>query len=300
MKKIFLTTAVMFAALSMSAQLATVTSVDRVNTESAIEKPVISADGSFVVGYAPQAAAIVKIDAVSGATSTVMEGKNLYGLRLTGDNQSVVFTRANYDKKHMRKNSLEAVSLTGGKSQVLVKPTRKLNAGVSISGSTVAAVENGRVKVRTLGATASTPTPVASISYGHLQVTVDGETKTIDPQGRGSYLWPSVSPDGTKVVYWLVGKGCFVANLDGSDAKAMGNLRAATWAGNDMVVGMDMRSTTQEADNSAIVAKRISDGVRQQLTSDDVVALFPSASADGSRIAFTTPEGAVYIISLTK
>ncbi len=300
MKKIFLTTAVMFAALSMSAQLATVTSVDRVNTESAIEKPVISADGSFVVGYAPQAAAIVKIDAVNGATSTVMEGKNLYGLRLTGDNQSVVFTRANYDKKHMRKNSLEAVSLTGGKSQVLVKPTRKLNAGVSISGSTVTAVENGRVKVRTLGATASAPTPVASISYGHLQVTVDGETKTIDPQGRGSYLWPSVSPDGTKVVYWLVGKGCFVVNLDGSDAKAMGNLRAATWAGNDMVVGMDMRSTTQEADNSSIVAKRISDGVRQQLTSDDVVALFPSASADGSRIAFTTPEGAVYIISLTK
>ena len=40
---------------------------------------------------------------------------------------------------------------------------------------------------------------IAPASAAEIGVTVDGKTTTIDPQGRGSYLWPALSPDGT----WL-------------------------------------------------------------------------------------------------
>lgn len=301
MKKLLLTAAVIMASLTASAQLFTVGSIDRLAGDTRVEKSVISPDGSFVVGYAPANHAIMKIDASNGSSAKVAEGEGLYNLRLTGDQNTVIFTRPTVNKKHMRYISLEAASLADGKVQVLVKPTRRLNHGIAVAGSTVTAVENGKVRTKTLvKGEKSQSAPVASISYGHLQVTNNGKTVTIDPQGRGSYLWPSVSPDGTKVLYWLVGRGCFVANLDGSDARSLGNLRSAVFCGNDMVVGAAQRGNDQVIAESRLVAKRIADGTTQMLTDENTIALDPSASADGSRISFTDLEGAVYIINIVK
>lgn len=300
MKKILLSAAVILASLTASSQVVTVGNTERLG-DVRVEKPIISADGSFVVGYSNDKHAIMKIDAASQQATSITEGEALYNLRITDDQSNVVFTRPTLNKKHMRYISLEAVSLNDGKVQVLVKPTRRLNHGVSISGSTVTAVENGKVRTKTLvKGVASQSRPVASVSYGHLQVTVDGKTTTIDPQGRGSYLWPSVSPDGTKVLYWLVGKGCFVANLDGSEAVSLGSLRSPAFMGNDIVVGAYQEGNDQVLTLSKLVAKRISDGATQELTGEEMLALNPSASADGSRVAFTDGEGQVYIINFVK
>lgn len=301
MKKLLLSAAVILASLTVSAQVVSVKSIDAVPGDARVEKATISADGSFVVGYNPASQAIVKIDAASGQSQSVATGVDLYNVRLSGDQQNVVFTRPSYNKKHMRHVSLEAASLADGKVQVLVKPTRNLSHGVALSGSTVSAVEKGKVRTKTLvKGEKSVSAPFASISFGHLQITRDGKTVTIDPQGRGSYLWASVSPDGQKVVYWLVGRGCFVANLDGSDAQSLGNLRAAVFAGNDMVVGCEQLGNDQVIEKSDLVICRISDKARQTLTAKGVFAFDPSANAEGSSIAYTDANGRVYLVNLTK
>lgn len=300
MKKIIYTAAMMLVSLSMGAQVVTVGSVDKVNTTGSIDKPAISADGSFVVAYMPQSGGIVKITP-DGKTTTVAEGQGLYGLAVTEDGNSVVFNRRTYNKQHLGYTSLEVADLNTGAVKTMVKPTRQLNAGVSVSGSTVTAVEKGKTRAKSFGAGKTMSAPVASISYGHLQVTNNGKTETIDPQGRGSYIWPSVSPDGTKVVYWLVGGGCYVCNLDGSDVQRVGGLRAAVWAGNDMIIGMDEREgMNQEVTASSLVVYRLSDGATQTLTDDTVKAQYPAASKDGSKVAFTTPDGQLYMMTLTK
>lgn len=300
MKKFIYTAAMMLASMAMSAQVVTVGSVDRINPGMSIDKPAISADGSFVVAYAPSQGAIVKITP-DGKTATVAQGENLYGLAVTADGGNVVFTRPTYDKNHLRKNSLEVADINTGAVTVMVKPTRQLNAGVSVAGSTVTAVEKGRVRSKSISADKTAAAPVASISYGHLQVTVDGKTTTIDPQGRASYIWPSVSPDGTKVVYWMVGGGCYVCNLDGSDAKNLGALRAAVWAGNDMIIGMDeLEGNNQEVTESSLVVCRLADGATQRVTDKTVKAQYPAASADGTKVAFTTPDGQLYMMTLKK
>lgn len=299
MKKLLLSTAVILASLTASAQLVTVQSVDRVGTTT-VEKPVIAKDGSFVVGYTAESSAIVKIDLASGQTEQVAEGEGLYNLRITDDNSSVLFTRPTM-KKNLRYVSLEAADIASGKVSVCVKPTRKLNHGIAISGSTVTAVENGKVRTKTLSSgTKSEAAPFASISYGHLQVTVDGKTTTIDPQGRGSYLWPSVSPDGTKVVYWLAGRGCYVANLDGSDPQHIGALRSPIFLDNETIVGTLTADDGHVITESTLVARRISDLVSQKLTSSDVIALHPSADATGKHVAFVNENGELFIITINK
>ena len=169
-------------------------------------------------------------------------------------------------------------------------------AGAAVSNREVKAVNDGKVTKKAINknADATTERPVVAIRYGHL--TVNGNA--IDPQGKASYLWPSLSPDGTKVVYWCVGKGCFVSDLNGKNVQPVGAIRAAVWAGNDALVGMQPKDNGEYVTESKIVAYDLKTGERQVLTSDDMIAVYPSATA--TRVSFTDPDGNLYYMDINK
>ena len=62
----------------------------------------------------------------------------------------------------------------------------------------------------------------------------------------------------------------------------------------------EVEGFNQQVTASSLRLYDLTSGVSQTLTDESVKAQFPSASADGSRIAFTTPEGELYILTLTK
>lgn len=298
MKKFFMTAAAVLAFLTASAQFVTVESVTKLDGVLS-EKAAISPDGSFVVTNT--ANALKKVNIADGSQTTIVDGAGLYNFAVSADGSSVVYTRPSYNSKHLRYNALEAVNLDNGSVKTIVKATRSLAHGYATTAGTVNAQEKGKVRSVALGNAKAVKAPFAAINFGHLDVTVNGKTSTIDPQGRGSYIWASVNPAGTRVCYWLVGKGCFTCNLDGSDVRSHGKLRAAVWAGNDMLVGQEEKNVqAQQLEASAIVALDVNTNETQKLTDDSVIALYPSASADGKRVAFTTPTGEVYIINLRK
>ena len=298
MKKLFITAAAMMAFAVCGAQLVTVESVQRVGNALG-EKAVISPDGQFVVTNTMTS--LKRVNVSDGTEKVIANGEGLYNYAVSSDGATVVYSRPQFKKNHLRYVSLESVDATGSAPKVLVKASRKLGSGYSLSNGSLNAVENGKLRTKALGAAKATAAPVASINYGHLDVTVNGKTTTIDPQGRGSYIWPSISPDGTRVCYWLIGGGCFTCNLDGSDVKSHGALRAATWAGDNMLVGMDeVEGDSQKVASCSIVALDVNTNRTQKLTDDTVIATYPSASADGSRIAFTTPAGEIYVINVVK
>lgn len=297
MKKIFIAVAVLVASLTVNADVFNVGTIQKVENIGNIEKPVLSIDGSFVVANGVKG--LEKVNLADGTTQTVAEGAGLYDVAITPDGSKVVYTRPSFNNKHMRYTSLESVSLENGKKEVLVKASRNMSAGAAVTNGTVSAVANGRMQKKAIGADKNDVRPVVSIYQGHLQVTRDGKTVNIDPQGRGSYLWPQLSPDGTKIVYWCVYRGCFVCDLDGSNAKPLGELRAAVWAGDNAVVGMKTASDDEGAVvASSLVAADIATGELQTLTSDNVVAMFPTATAN--RIAFNDIEGNLYYFDINK
>lgn len=296
MKKLFITAAAMLAFVVGNAQLVTVNSIDRVG-DVTCAKVTMSPDGEYVV--ANTGSSLNRVNIADGQSTVLTTGANLTGVTIGADG-TVAYVRPSFDKKHLRHVSLEAIT-PAGQQVVVVKPTRQLGAGVTVANGTVNGIAKGKAQAKAVNGGKTVKAPVAAINYGHLDVTVDGKTRTIDPQGRGSYLWPSVSPDGTKVCYWLVGRGCFTCNLDGTDVKSHGPLRAAVWAGDHMLVGMDeLEDTNQEVVASSIVALDPATNTVQKLTDDSIIAQFPSASADGSRIAFTDIHGQVYVINITK
>jgi Tol biopolymer transport system component len=193
------------------------------------------------------------------------------------------------------------VNLANGKETTLVAPSRNLQ-GFNVVGNRVNAVNKGKLSTKALSATAAAEAPVASISRGALLVTVNGVTRNISPQGTAgqSYLWPSVSPDGKKVLYYLVGAGAYVCNLDGSNAVKVGSVRAAQWYDNNVIVGMQDQDNGEVVTASKLVAVNAAGTIKQDLTQVSSMAMYPSVAGNGAKISFVTPAGELFIMNVNK
>lgn len=298
MKNLFVLLAVAAGTIVSPAQVVNVGSPEKV--VSGATQAVISPDGRYVVTVADTE--ISKVNLKDLKRERLAEGNGLYGVTISGDGATVAFCRPSFSEDHLRHVSLETVNTASGARKVVVAPTRTLNTGVAFVGNTVNAVSDGRRRTANIVGSAVHTAPVASISYGHLVITdTDGNSRNLDPQGPGSYLWPQISPDGQRVVYRLSGEGTFTCRLDGSDVRPAGQeLLAAVWAGNDLLVGMTQTDDTYRVTSSALVAVDPADGSSQQITATPMGAAFPSATADGKKVAFTTLSGDVYIMNISK
>lgn len=297
MKKIFITAALICSGFMANAQLIDVESVQQVNLDSKVivNKPTISPDGTFAVVSDLGSSALNRVDLATGRVSLITNNGSGVDLQISEDGQTVVYRQVTTDKKHLRHTAVRSHNLASGAEQEILKPSRNLN-GVAINGTEVVVIEKGRAKAKNLGKN-KIARPVVSIQEGHLNITVNGKTRTLDPQGRSSYLWPALSPDGTKIVYWVAYEGCFVCDLDGSNPVRLGELRAARWIDNNTIVGQCDHDNGEYILESQLIASDLS-GKRQILTDASVIALNPSVSADGKKIAFSTDKGELFVINI--
>ena len=125
----------------------------------------------------------------------------------------------------------------------------------------------------------------------------NGLTTTLAPNGSHlSYIWPSVSPDGTKLCYYVCGNGCWVSNIDGSNPQYIAHAcRAAQWYDNNTIVAMADEDDGHFMTASRIVAYTL-DGKMQVLTNDSMIAVEPYA-ANGA-VVFSTLDGEVYMLNV--
>ena len=143
-----------------------------------------------------------------------------------------------------------------------------------------------------------TQLPVEQQNSGSYGLILRVPYEMISPNGQegASYLWASVSPNGTKVCYYYVSGGCYVADIDGSNPVFVGNIRAAKWLNDLTVVGMHDIDNGEYVTSSKLIAASIDGKVKQELTTDSSMAMYPSAEAN--RIAYSTPKGELFIINL--
>ena len=162
---------------------------------------------------------------------------------------NVTYREITYAADHARLASLVRYDLTNAAKTTLVKSTRDMQ----------------RARVR--GAIA----PKVAIQNGELVITVGTTTKVLSPNGQGlSYLWPSLSPDGKKIVYYVSG-AVWTCNVDGSNVQRIGNFRAPQWYNNNVVVGMNDIDDGHIVTASSIVAYTL-DGKKSQSRDQCMIA----------------------------
>ncbi|MBO4871399.1 MAG: hypothetical protein J5565_05400 [Muribaculaceae bacterium] len=290
-------------AFSGMAQILNVSSIEKVNVPENRDNVVaaISPAGDYLLLTSSSNKGLTKFDLNTQQSTAVTDVPGAgFDVMISDDGQSIVYRENSFTANHLRMVALQSKNLRTGATTMLVEPTRDLE-GVAIQNATAVAIDGGRMKAHALnGASASVQRPVLSIKNRQLMITENGDTRVFSPMGTDhSYLWASVSPDGSKVVYFIAGNGTWVCDINGQNSKRLGILRAPQWLGNDVIVGMFDEDDGEFIYASKIIASDLN-GNQQELTGGNVVAMYPHVDASGSKIAFSTPAGEAYIINVTK
>ena len=297
MRKILFALALGFSLTAM-AQVINVTSIEKVNLPEQAAVAAISPQGDYLLLTSATNQGLTKFDLSTNQTQMLSSAPSAgHNVKISPDGQTVVYREGSFNAKHLRYSSLKSVNLTTGATQVLVKPTRDLQ-GYAVDATSAGIVNKGKYSKKAIANAKAKNLPVLSINKGQLMITIDGKTRKLSPNGDNySYMWASISPDGTKVLYYQAAHGTYVCNLDGSNVRKVGKMRAPVWYDDNTVLGMLDLDDGEFIYASTIVAATL-DGVTQVLTNGSTIATYPHAAA--GKIAFSTPAGEAFIIHVTK
>lgn len=118
------------------------------------------------------------------------------------------------------------------------------------------------------------------------------------PERDVNYCWSSLSPDKRHLMF-VAGNDAYVSNLDGSGLVNLGRLHAPVWRDNEFVVGMEDKDDGSRFIASEIVIVGIDGNNRQQLsTTSSEIKMFPSVNADGTKVAYHSTEGKIYLMTI--
>ena len=276
MKKIILSLALAVSMMA-SAQVFEVGQLTKLNTPTDTDVKVagVSADGSYVLITSGSNQGLRRYDVATGKTTTITTAAGAgYNVQISKDGQELVYRETSFDKQGLRKNNIIRHDLATAKTATVAKGQRDMmamaNTGANVS---------------------------VSINDRKIVLKKNGKNIVLAPNGSNeSYIWPSVSPDGTKLCYYVCGNGCWVANLDGSGKQYIGHgVQAAKWYDNNTLVAMDAEDDGHFTTASAIVAYTL-DGKKQVLTNGSMIAMYPYVA--NNLVVFSTLEGETYMLNV--
>ncbi|MGN1246939.1 MAG: hypothetical protein ACI4UN_09915 [Muribaculaceae bacterium] len=296
-KQLFLSMALALSAAA-AAQVLEVESVTPLKLQGAGRSVVtgVSPKGDYLLLSDAQLNGLAKYDLATNRIEVISQARSA-GLNaaVSADGSCVAYREDSF-KGGLRYTDVKVRSFATGTTKQLLKGARNVN-GVSLQGNTAVTIANGEAKKTAVtGKVAKKTAPVASVVNRQLVLTTNGTSKTLSPLGTDrSYLWPSVSPDGKHICFFVAGTGCYISDLKGNIVARLGKLHAAKWLNNTTVVGMNDSDDGHKVTSSSIVAATI-DGKSQVLTDASMKAMYPYPA--GKMIVFSTDEGSNYIINI--
>lgn len=125
----------------------------------------------------------------------------------------------------------------------------------------------------------------------------NGEKVVLKPHGDANYIWASLSPDQTMILF-NTKYGTAVCDLDGNEIINVGNVNAPVWFGNDYIVGMNDLHDGYHFISSNIVIASVDGAERQELTDAMEMGYYPDVDAKSGRIVYHTEMGQIRMMQL--
>ena len=119
------------------------------------------------------------------------------------------------------------------------------------------------------------------------------------PSGDGFYIWASLSPDGSMIMYNYQGRSTYICNLEGKVLFETGRINAPRWLNNQIVIGMDDHDDGYRITSSELVYYSLTTGELKTLThTPGRSEMFPFPFGN-RKIAFNTDNGEIYIMKIS-
>lgn len=294
MKKILLTTA-LAVSFTVNAQIAEVTSVEPLlkGVDNEMYYPVLSEDGSKLLYTSVNYVGLKMYDFNDDVTLKVSEeeragldasfsydAKTIYYVTQTWKNNRNMRQAKSFDLDSRKEVAISA------EGRVVKRPLA-LKGGVmtTVDDKVVSTVKNATT-VRTKGT--------------QLFISRNGVEKAYTPVAESAgYIWESLSPDGTKVMFFAAGHGIVITDLDGNILQELGNYETPVWYGNNHVVAMNAKHNGYQHISSQIVIMTADGSMIQQLTKPESMTMNPTASIAAGKIVYNTIDGRLYQMNVT-
>ena len=209
------------------------------------------------------------------------DGKSVYFLSQTRENMLVY-------------REMKSVNLDGTEMSTVMGKSRGMLHPVAVDGGVVTVSDNGRkLKAKSNGGT------YAYSAGKKIVVVKNGIEKKIAPvPTKYTYIWESLSPDGTKILFYAGGKGAYICDLDGNLVAELGKYTSPAWCGNDYVVAVNATHDGHQYETSQIVLLKVDGSYKKELTAPVSMSMHPTASASGDRITYNTIDGRLFLMDL--
>ncbi|MBZ0198917.1 MAG: hypothetical protein K8H86_03550, partial [Ignavibacteriaceae bacterium] len=225
-----------------------------------------------------------------------------YNAKFTGSEEKVIFRKDDFSQQ--RKFSSLIVQNFGDLKENVIEPnTRNLSEASILKNGTIAYIKGNNLQADDLvSGKVSTSTINEAVVYiedGAIALFNNGVKKILKPLGEGNYIWQSISPDGTKLLFTAAGKGTYVSDLNGNIIANLGYANAPQWSANGKyIVYMNDKDDGHKLLSSEIYVIGADGQNRTQLTStDDVLEIYP-AWLSSNKIIYGTQDGVIYSIQL--
>lgn len=305
-----------FCALSslVYSQKISVTKIQQItdNTQSEFYYPKLSPNNQKLFFTSSNYAGLWALDLQSKKISQVSKDLGAgYEFTFTEDGQSVIYRINKFNENGLRvSQSIIQKNLSTLQEKVIATGT-DLSAPKMLAGQNMAFTSSDALQlkssigeVKTNGVVAKTSNisdqPFTCIEHQKIALYINGEKKILAPLGEGNYIWPSVSPDGTKLLFTRAGKGTYVSDLQGNIQANLGYANAPQWSpdGKWILFMKDYDNGTDVTSSDIFAYNLLSSQTTQLTDTKDIHEMYPQWSSDGQKVIFNSADGKIFLMEL--
>lgn len=266
--------------------------------------PQLTPDGSKVIFSGPKFTGLFMLDLEKRNIETLNNEIGAgYQFQISNDGQFVIYRSFTF-KNGRKFYSLKTQKLSDKSVSVLEKESRELSPPRVVDGKIVYLRKEQPVTI-TLSPKlekASTAINTSVLVRNRTIVLIEGEQqRELKPLGEGIYLWPSLSPDGTKLLFTFAGDGTYISDLDGNILTRIGYANAPVWSpdGKWIAYMVDHDNGHFYTDSEIFISSMDGKQKIQVTNTKDIIEMYPNwGSKDLTKLVFSSLSGQIFLATL--
>jgi len=272
-------------------------------TEGSFYYPTLNPDGTGILYSSENHKGLWYKNLTSGKTVKITDALGAgYDPGFSSRRNEIIYREDKF-VKGKKLSSLISYDLIARKSLVLDEGIRDLKICKSsnrISYDYVRETELRSInKENTLQKTNSSEISVV-IENSKIVLYENNKKRIIEPLGVGNYIWPSISPDKTKLLFTFAGKGTYVSNLEGTILKKIGYANYPSWSpdGNWILFMKDFDDGTIITSSDIFIADSKGSKFFNLTEKRDDISLYPKWGNSNAEVFYNTDFGQIRKIKL--